>query len=184
MVRASAAVALVVVGSVVAVRLGSQGFGVPTPGKIARRFATVSTLLRTADRSVIPNRERWPLIRYLASCTPPDSRVLVSGFGPEIPVLAGRAFAGGLPTWIPGYNAHPRDQERAAAQLAGESISVAVMLEGSDAFTRGWPTLAAALRRRNFVERRWHLDGTDIVVWIPEEVAARSPDAPPTCRTP
>lgn len=181
MVKASAAIALVVVSALVATRLGSQGFGLPTPGKVVQRFVTVSTMLRTGDPNVIPNRERVPLIRYLASCTPQRSRVLVSGFGPEIPVLAHRAFAGGVPTWIPGYNTHPQDEERAAAQLGRESVSIAVMLEGSDAFSKGWPTLAAALRARHFVERTWRLDGSNVVVWVPEQVAAQAPSAPPAC---
>ena len=184
MLRVCAIAALVVVCVVVATRLGAQGFGVPTPGAIARRFVAVARLLRTGDREVIPNRERLPLIRYLASCTPERSRVLVSGFGPEIPVLSGRPFAGGLPTWLPGYSTHPRDEERAVAQLARESVSMAVMLEGSVAFATGWPVLAAELRRRNFVERTWRLDGSEVVVWIPEELAARAPDAPPACPTP
>jgi hypothetical protein len=179
-----ASIALVIVGAAVVMRLGSQGFGVPTPVQAVRRFAAVSTMLRTEAPEVIPNRERWPLIRYLASCTPERSRVLVSGFGPEIAVLAGRPFAAGLPTWIPGYSTHPRDEERAVAQLAREPVSIAVMLEGSTAFTNGWPRLAAVLRARSFVERTWRLNGTDIVVWIPQELAARSPDAPPTCTRP
>jgi hypothetical protein len=181
MLRVFAAVALVVVVALMAARLSSQGFGMPTPVKMARRFVTVSTMLRTEAPEVIPNRERWPLIRYLASCTPERTRVLVSGFGPEISVLAGRPFAAGLPTWIPGYSTHPHDEERAVAQLAREPVSIAVMLEGSTAFTNGWPRLAAALRARNFVERTWHLNGTNIVVWIPQELATRSPDAPPSC---
>jgi hypothetical protein len=181
MVNASAAIALVVVSALVATRLGSQGFGVPTPRKVVQRFGAVSTRLRTGDPNVIPNRERLPLIRYIASCTPEHSRVLVSGFGPEIPVLAHRAFAGGLPTWIPGYNTRREDVERAAAQLGRETVSIAVMLEGTAAFTKGWPALADELLARRFVERTWRLDGSDVVVWVPEDVAAQAPSAPPGC---
>ena len=107
--------------------------------------------------------------------------MLVSGFGPEIPVLAGRPFAGGLPSFIPGYGTAPRDVERAATQLARENVSMAVMLEGSAAFVDEWPRLAADLRARHFVERTWRVDGTNVVVWIPDELAARASDAPPTC---
>ena len=179
--RATAAIGLIIVVVFVGSRLTSQDYGVPTPSKVARRFAAVSTMLHTAAPEAIPNRERLPLIRYLASCTPAASRVLVSGFGPEIPVLAGRPFAGGVPSWIPGYNTHPRDVERAAAQLAREALSMAVMLEGSAAFVEEWPRLADDLRARRFVERTWQLDGSDVVVWIPEELAARAPSAPPRC---
>jgi hypothetical protein len=171
-VKAFAAAALAVVGVVVVMSLASQGFGWPTPNSVARRFVTVSTMLRTGDGAMIPNRERLPLIRYLASCTPRDARVLVSGFGPEIPVLAGRPFAGGLPSFIPGYGTDPRDVERAAAQLARENVAMAVMLEGSAPFVEEWPRLAADLRARHFVERTWRFDGTDVVVWLPDDRSA------------
>src|SRR5688572_6040739 len=179
--RASAVVALVVVVVFVGSRLKSQGYGVPTPGNVARRIATVSAMLKSESPEVIPSRERLPLIRYLSACTPTGSRVLVAGFAPEIPVLARRPFAGGLPSWIPGYATDSRDVDRASAQLAREHVSLAVMLEGSASFVEEWPRLANDLRARGFVERTWRLDGPDVVVWIPEEVAAQAPSAPPAC---
>ena len=177
--RTSAAVAILLAVVLVGWRLKSQGFGVPTPGKVVRRFVTVSNMLRDETPEVIPNHERLPLIRYLSSCTPDSSRVLVAGFAPEIPVLSRRPFAGGLPSWIPGYYIDASDVERAAAQLARETVSLAVMLDGSESFVEEWPRLADDLRRRGFVERTWHLDGSDVAVWIPEELAARAPAAPP-----
>ena len=171
-VKAFAAAALAIVGVLVITSLASQGFGWPTPNSVARRFATVSTMLRAGDSAMIPNRERLPLIRYLASCTPRDARVLVIGFGPEIPVLAGRPFAGGLPSFIPGYGTDSRDVERAAARLARENVSMAVMLEGSAAFVEEWPRLAGDLRARHFVERTWRFDGTDVIVWLPADRGA------------
>jgi hypothetical protein len=179
--RPIASVALLVVGAIVASTLASQGYGVPTPAQLARRFAAVSEMLRKETPEVIPNHERLPLIRYLTSCTPAAARVLVSGFGPEIPVLAHRPFAAGLPSWIPGYNTHPRDVERAATTLAREDVSIAVLLEGSAVFIEEWPRLAADLRARHFIERTWQLDGRDVVVWVPQAVAAQSPDRPPAC---
>jgi len=177
--RTSAVVAILLAVVLVGWRLKSQGFGVPTPGKVVRRFATVSNMLRDEAPEVIPNHERLPLIRYLSSCTPGSSRVFVAGFAPEIPVLSRRPFAGGLPSWIPGYYINASDVERAAAQLARETVSLAVMLEGSESFVEEWPRLADDLRRRGFVERTWHLDGSDVAVWIPKELAARAPAAPP-----
>ena len=179
--QASAVIALVMAVALVGWRLESQGYGFPTPGKVARRFVAVSTMLRTEAPEVIPNRERLPLIRYLSLCTPATSRVLVAGFAPEIPVLARRPFAGGLPSWIPGYYTDSRDVERAAALLARETVSMAVMLEGSASFVDEWPRLAADLRARGFVERVWRLDATDVEVWVPEELAVRAPSAPPQC---
>ena len=179
--QASAVIALVLSVALVGWRLKSQGYGFPTPAKVVRRFDAVSTMLRTEAPEMIPNHERLPLVRYLASCTPASSRVLIAGFAPEIPVLARRPFAGGLPSWIPGYYTDARAVERAAAQLAREPVSMAVMLEGAAAFVEEWPRLAADLRARGFVERVWRLDGSDVVVWVPEELAARAPSAPPAC---
>jgi hypothetical protein len=181
MLQASAVGAVFFAVVLVGWRLESQGYGLPTPGKVLRRFAAVSTMLRTESPETIPHRERLPLIRYLSSCTPATSRVLVAGFAPEIPVLSRRPFAGGLPSWIPGYHVAPSDVEYASAQLARESVAMAVMLEGTQSFVEEWPRLAADLRARGFVERVWRLDGTDVVVWIPEETATQAPDAPPVC---
>jgi hypothetical protein len=178
-----ASVALIATIAGIAVRLRSQGYGIPTPAAVVRRLVNVSAMLRAADPSVIPNRERVPLIRYLASCTAAGSSVLVSGFGPEISVLADRPFAAGLPTFVPGYYTDASDIERASAQLSKESVSLAVMLEGSAAFAEAWPQVANELRSRGLVERTWPLDGTNLVVWVPEEVAARSSSGPPSCDT-
>jgi hypothetical protein len=179
--RPIAGVALLVAAVLAGSTLAANGYGFPTPSKVSRRFAAVATMLQQETPEAIPNRERLSLIRYLTSCTPDSSRVLVSGFGPEIPVLAHRPFAAGLPSWIPGYHTDPRDVERASMQLARESVSMAVLLEGSAAFVEEWPRLAAALRARHFVERTWRLDRGEVVVWIPEDVAARAPNAPPAC---
>jgi 4-amino-4-deoxy-L-arabinose transferase-like glycosyltransferase len=176
-----AGVALVAIIAGITVRLRSQGYGIPTPAAVVRRLMNVSVMLRAGDAAVIPNRERVPLVRYLASCTATGSRVLVSGFGPEISVLADRPFAAGLPTFVPGYYTDASDVERASAQLSKESVSLAVMLEGSTAFAEAWPQIASDLRSRGLVERTWQLDGTELVVWVPEDVAARSPSGPPSC---
>jgi hypothetical protein len=58
---------------------------------------------------------------------------------------------------------------------------MAVMLEGSTVFVEEWPRLAADLRARGFVERTWQMDESAVVVWVPEELAARAPSAPPPC---
>jgi hypothetical protein len=159
----------------VIVVLARQGYGVPTPGGIVRRFQIVTTNLREAKPDAVPDHALLPIVRYLAACTPATERVLVSGFAPQIPVLAGRAFAAGLPAWLPGYYTNPSDIERAAALLSRESVSLVVMLEGSDAFTKQWPRLATDLRARGFVERSWKVDDRSVVVWLP---ASRARDTP------
>jgi hypothetical protein len=178
--RTGALVALAVVIIVVVRSLASQGFGLPTPSAVVRRFAVVTDLLRTEAPAVVPNRERGALIHYLMTCTPETSRVLVSGFGPEIPVLARRPFAAGLPSWIPGYYTSQGDVGRARAQLSREQVSMAVMLEGSRPFVESWPELAAHLRARGFVEGTWTFgSGDSLVVWLPADSEGRRGSALP-----
>jgi hypothetical protein len=141
------------------------------------------TICRFALDSAAHRPAAWTAVaclwRHDSSCTPATSRVLVAGFAPEIPVLARRPFAGGFLRGSLGTT-RPRDVERAATQLGRKTVSMAVMLEGSASFVEEWPRLAAVLRARGLVERVWRLDGTDVVVWVPEELAARAPSAPPT----
>jgi hypothetical protein len=168
-----AAVAIAAIG-VIAV-LARQGFRVPTPGGVVRRFQMETTNLREAKPEAVPDHALLPIVRYLAECTPATDRVLVSGFAPQIPVLAHRPFAAGLPAWLPGYYTNPSDVERAAALLSRESVSLVVMLEGSDVFTKQWPRLATDLRSRGFVERTWRLDDRSVVVWLPANRARDTP---------
>jgi len=93
--------------------------------------------------------------------------VLVGGFGPELPVLSHRAFAGGLPDWMRGYYEHPTDVARARAQLARERVGVAVMLDGGAAFTASWPALASDLRARGLEVRYLQLASGQVELWIP-----------------
>ena len=119
--RATAAIGLIIVVVFVGSRLTSQDYGVPTPSKVARRFAAVSTMLHTAAPEAIPNRERLPLIRYLASCTPAASRVLVSGFGPEIPGPRGTSIcrrSSLVDSWIQHTSAR-RGTRRGATRTRG-----------------------------------------------------------------
>ena len=74
----------------------------PTPLEIAGRFGQITGRLRAVSPEITPNPSIAPVIAYLSRCTRPDERIFVAGFGPEIPALAHRPFAGGLPSWIPG----------------------------------------------------------------------------------
>ncbi|MBM3779293.1 MAG: hypothetical protein FJW23_13835 [Acidimicrobiia bacterium] len=150
-----------------------------SPGDLARRPWLVASRLKQASPDVVPAPEHLPLLRYLRECTAPSERVLVSGFSPQIPVLADRPFAGGQPVWLPGYATSPRDVQRALAQMSREQISLVVLIDGVRVFEREWPDLAAWLRQRRFVERRWVLDGLDAVVWIPAGRARDSPGCGP-----
>jgi len=178
-VRAIAVAAVMVAAIAVTVVLMRQpGFRAPTPGRIVRRAQMVASKFHDATPAAVPDLALLPLVDYLASCTPATDRVLVSGFAPQIPVLARRAFAAGLPSWFGEYYTSASEVDHAAAILAREHVSLAVMLEGADAFTMSWPRLAADLRARGFVERAWRVDGRSIVVWLPGDRARDTPSCP------
>ena len=146
----------------------------PSPPEVVRRALLVATRLHRGADEITPNPSFAPLVRYLKRCAPPSGRVLVSGFAPQIPVLSGRAYAGGLPAWIPGYYEHAADVQRARVRLEREPVAVAVMLEGSDVFVRAWPTLAESLRAKGLVEFTAGAAPNGIVLWIP----APAPNTP------
>src|SRR5262249_15018902 len=149
----------VAVVAVVAALLGATAESVraaatsaPPSLNVIDRLVKVTTRLRRASPEIMPNPALAPLIDHLSRGTARGRRVRGGGFGPEIPVLAGRPFAAGLPTWIPGYYDDEADLQRALARLHREDVSAAVLLDGTNAFTRSWPPLADAMRARAFDE--------------------------------
>lgn len=148
---------------------------VPGPATVAEQAVRVTTRLEYADREIQPEPALAPLVEYLSHCTPSTGRVLVSGFGPEIPVLARRPFAGGLPTWIPGYYQDPDDERRALVQLEGEPVAAAVMLDGSMVFLNSWPSLGRWLVE-HFEEHPVPSINSRLRVWLPRRDAVARPD--------
>jgi hypothetical protein len=160
-------------GSSIAIVVTAVALLVMKPAALANvphlitRGPLVVSRLRNADPAITPTPGRAPLVRYLARCTTADDRLLVGGFAPELPVLAHRAFAGGLPDWIRGYYDAPADVARARAQLAHEHVGAAIMLDGGDAFTASWPALAADLRSRGLTSRFLQLPNESVELWLP-----------------
>ena len=67
------------------------------------------------------------VVEYVRLCTAPTDRVLVVADSPAILALAGRAFAGGHPTFRPGFYRLERDQRETLARLQHESVPVVVL---------------------------------------------------------
>jgi len=119
----------------------------------------------------MPSPALAPVIAFLVDCTSPDARILVTGFGPEIPVLAHRPFAARLPTWIPGYYEDRADVDRALAQLEDEPLGAAVFLDGTTVVGRSWPALLRAIQARGFEEYTVSVVGPRLRVWLPNVAA-------------
>ena len=96
--------------------------------KIGRRVAAVSRDLRAWPPSgVVPLDAEPNVVEYVRLCTAPTDRVLVVADSPEILALAGRAFAGGQPTFRPGFYRLERDQRETLERLRHESVPVVVL---------------------------------------------------------
>ena len=145
----------------------------PQPADAFRRLSDVTQRVRSVSPEIMPNPSLAPLVRYLAQCTGPDDRILMAGFGPEIPVLAHRPFAARLPTWIPRYYEDSADVNRALMQLDRERLGAAVFLDGSMVVARLWPALLQAIRDRGFEEYTVAPINSRVRVWLPHGVDAR-----------
>jgi hypothetical protein len=150
-------------------RLPAPSIVVSQPVRVTRRLAQTSPEIQ-------PNPRLAPLVDYLARCTAATDRILVGGFGPEIPVLAHRAFAGGLPSWIPGYYDSTADVKRALARLNREQVGAAVLLDGSEDFKSAWPALGRWLSERGWEEHAVPLVDSRVRVWLPRVAPTASVD--------
>ena len=158
---------------VAALPVAARRTAIPTPVDIARQAVRVTHRLATASPDIEPNPSLAPLIEYLSRCTRPRDRVLVFGFGPEIAVLAHRPFAGGLPTWIPGYYNEPPDVARAVDRLNREQVGAAIMLDGSAVMVNSWPELGRWIRTHALEEHPVPSIDSRVRVWLPRS----GPDA-------
>jgi hypothetical protein len=96
--------------------------------KIGRRIAAVTRDLSALPPSaVVPPDVEPNIVEYVRLCTAPTDRVLVVADSPEILALAGRGFAGGQPTFRPGFYRLERDQRETLERLRHQSVPVVVL---------------------------------------------------------
>jgi hypothetical protein len=68
-----------------------------------------------------------PFYEYVRACTPPEARVLVVGFAPEVPYYARRGFAGGVVTLFGGYHASREEQDQVLDRLQAQLVPFVVI---------------------------------------------------------
>ena len=115
--------------------------------RMPERFAERSTDLHNRyDARQMPAgtaRILVPFFQYVERCTSPDQRILVPGFIPEVPVHAGRAFAGGRSTILPGYLDAPNERRQVLATVERQNVPFMVVTSRSkDAVWASYPELA------------------------------------------
>jgi hypothetical protein len=103
--------------------------------KIGRRLAVVSAELGALPPSAEASPDPDPnAAEYVRMCTALTDRVLVVADSPEILAMAGRGFAGGHPTFRPGFYTLESDQRQTLDRLARETVPV-VLLDAEPSYS-------------------------------------------------
>jgi hypothetical protein len=151
-------------------------------GKIERRYAAVRTELSALPPTVwssnVPGADTAAMqaAGYIARCTRPDDRLLVTGPIHEVPVLARRRFAAGQAMYKLSLYTSERDEQRALARLQGQSVPIILSdaREYGEGFLEDYPLLAAHL------EQHYRNAGSIDVDDEPGFVVFVEKDRPPT----
>jgi hypothetical protein len=119
-------------------------------GKISRRYAAVRDELRALPPASWQNTAPSGVLAaaaYVAQCTSPDDRILVTGPTHEVPVLARRRFAAGQAMFKLSLYTSERDQERALARLEQQSVPLVLadIREFEGGFLSDYPLIARHL---------------------------------------
>jgi hypothetical protein len=102
--------------------------------KVGRRLVAVTNELRALPATAAAVDPEPNAVEYLRVCTASTDRVLVVADAPEILAIAGRSFAGGQPTFRPGFYTLEGDQRQTLERMRHESIPV-VLLDDEHSYT-------------------------------------------------
>ena len=145
----------------------------------------VVSLVRDMDRPwagrLVPSAvagEMRPFFDYVPRCIPPDQRLLVAAWVPEIAVLSQRAFAGGQIWFMPGALKTPADHALVMRRLEHQRVPVAVYRRPSyDEIALEFPELDAYIKGRFTDVASWSLGGDDEVHLLMDKKQSTGIDA-------
>lgn len=119
-----------------------------------------------------------PFFDYSERCVPPDVRLLVPAFLPEVAVLSRRPFAGGQVVFMPLAFATPADHALVMSRLARERVPLAVIRRPTyDELALEFPELDAYVQSRFTPIAQWPLGGDDRIVLLADVSASVRRDA-------
>jgi hypothetical protein len=129
------------------------------------------SLVRDMDRPwagrLVPSAvagELRPFFDYVPRCIPPDQRLLVAAWLPEIAVLSQRAFAGGQIWFMPRALESPADHALVMRRLEDEHVAVAIYRRPAyDELALEFPALHSYITERFTEVASWSLGGSDEV---------------------
>jgi hypothetical protein len=129
------------------------------------------SLVRDMDRPwagrLVPSAvagELRPFFDYVPRCVPPDQRLLVAAWLPEVAVLSQRAFAGGQIWFMPGALKTPADHALVMRRLEHQVIPVAVFRRPAyDDIALEFPELDTYIKEHFTEVAQWSLGGGDEV---------------------
>ena len=106
----------------------------------ARTDWDLSTWTSRADRSGL-----MTLALYLNTCTPPDARVFVQPYLPQVLGMAQRGFAAGFGDLRPGFFDEPEFEALALRRMRGQNVPVVLLDvdESLENFRESFPALTA-----------------------------------------
>jgi hypothetical protein len=134
-------------------------------GQISQTRITSSVAAaRTETRDVYrqlggtPPIERWDsnasgiiaLAWYVRACTRPNDRILTVAYVPQVLVMSGRGFAGGIPWFLPRYFTDDLTQRRMVDRIHDHRVPVAITAVEPDFsadYVPSFPAVAAVLAR-------------------------------------
>lgn len=142
------------------------------------------SLVRDMDRPwagrLVPSAaaaEMRPFFDYVPRCIPPDQRLLVAAFLPEIAVLSQRPFAGGQIWFMPGALKTPADHALVMRRLERQRVPVVVLRRPTyDELALDFPELDAYIRERFTEVARWSLGDPDAVYLLMDTKQATGTD--------